>query len=173
MVSSGYKFNSDLQVLDLPNLDMVVGMEWLERYSPMKVHWSQKWLTIPYQDSHVTLQGLTRVLDCAMLQLCHIQTDTAESASDQVPPAVQKILDQFHHVFSPTSVLPPRRACDHQIPLVPGASPIHSKPYRYAPALKDEIERQVKDMLQAGIIQPSSSAFSSPVLLVKKKDGTW
>lgn len=76
-------------------------------------------------------------------------------------------------VFEPLFALPPERNCDHIIPLLPGAKLVHIRPYRYPRALKDEIEIQVADMLQKGIIQPSASAFSSPILLVTKKDGPW
>jgi hypothetical protein len=57
--------------------------------------------------------------------------------------------------------------------LVPGATPASVKPYRYAPPQKKEIEKQVKDMLQRGIIHESTSPFTSLVLMVPKKDGSW
>lgn len=47
------------------------------------------------------------------------------------------------------------------------------RPYRYALALKNEIEQQVTNMLQSGIIQPSNNEFASSVILVKKKDQTY
>lgn len=54
-----------------------------------------------------------------------------------------------------------------------GAQPVNLRPYRYNPELKDEIERQIAEMLDSGVIQHSQSAWSSPALLVRKKDGTW
>jgi hypothetical protein len=59
------------------------------------------------------------------------------------------------------------------IDLEEGVLPPNSKPYRYSPLQKDEIERQVKEMLKDGTIVHSMSPFAAPVLLVKKKDGTW
>ena len=51
------------------------------------------------------------------------------------------------------------------------AMPVKQRPYRTTPENKQEINRQVDDMLQRGIIQKSVSPWSSPVVLVKKKNG--
>ena len=83
--------------------------------------------------------------------------------------SLQRILDQFQTVFQPPSGLPPRRSQDQVITLQPGTPPTNVRPYHYPQIQKTEIEHLVKDMLAAGIIQPSSSPFSSPMLLVKKK----
>ena len=76
-------------------------------------------------------------------------------------------------MFDVPSALPPPRSHNHVIPLIHGANPVKVKSYRHPFSQKQQIEKMVQDMLQEGIIVPSNSPFSSPIILVKKKDGTW
>ena len=51
--------------------------------------------------------------------------------------------------------------------------PIRKYPRRLPYAYREETKSQVADMLTEGVIQPSSSPWASPIVLVKKKDGTY
>ena len=106
------------------------------------------------------------------MEICHVEENFKLDA-ESMPPAVQQLLAKYEAIFTDPQVLPPHRKFDHQIPLLPGTKPVNVKSYRYAPHQKTEIEKQVSDMLSRGIIQDSTSPFASPVLLVRKKDGTW
>jgi hypothetical protein len=140
----------------------------------MKVHWAEKWLSIPYGSSHIVLQGLSsESTNCSVIQLYQADVASSDSSTQTMFPEVQLLLDEFRSLFAEPTELPPRRTCDHRIPLVSGAAPVAIRQYRYKPALKDEIERQVSKLLHSGFIRPSQSAFSSPILLVRKKDGSW
>ena len=47
--------------------------------------------------------------------------------------------------------------------------PIHAKSYRYPFCHREEVQRQISKMLEQGIIQHSSSPWTSPVWIVPKK----
>lgn len=50
--------------------------------------------------------------------------------------------------------------------------PLRQRPYRVAEQQRSIIEEHITDMLNRGTIQPSTSPLASPIILVKKKDGT-
>lgn len=116
---------------------------------------------------------------CISIQLCDSNRDTATDlciiqATEELeyPQPISQLLTKYEHLFATPTSLPPHRNADHSIPLIPGAQPVKVRPYKYNPLQKDEIDKQLKEMLQNGVIRPSSSPFASPVLLVKKKDGS-
>ncbi|CAM5173325.1 unnamed protein product, partial [Eretmochelys imbricata] len=49
--------------------------------------------------------------------------------------------------------------------------PIRCSPFRVTGKTAQDLEREVRDMLDLGVIQPSASPWASPVVLVPKKDG--
>ncbi|XP_040244116.3 uncharacterized protein [Aegilops tauschii subsp. strangulata] len=188
--TQGHDFRTDLKVLALGTYDAILGMDWLEHHSPMTVDWRAKLLEFQSPLGTVKLQGHDSELSTCLLinavqlqslcknkavshivHLCPISEDQTEG--QHIPECLQPILDDFVDVFGEPEGLPPKRSCDHKIQLLPGAQPFSIKAYRHKPEQKDEIERQVVELLKSGVIQASNSPFSSPVILVKKKDGTW
>lgn len=159
---SGCDFTSSLRVLPLQKYDLLVGMDLLENFSPTMVNWADKWLMIPYNGSTVKLFGLQSAKgQSAVIELCNLSAlpDNDQSVFSTLPAELQALVSRFHSVFALPAGLPPVRDCDHLMSLLPGAQPFNRRPYRYAPALKTEIERQVQEMLSSGIIQRATVSF--------------
>ena len=97
----------------------------------------------------------------------------ASPTPDSETSELNEVLMEFEDVFKEPSELSPHRDHDHQIVLKEGTAPVNVTPYRYPVFQKNEIEKLIQEMLQSGVIRHSTNPFSSPVVLVKKKDGTW
>nr|GFB96096.1 putative reverse transcriptase domain-containing protein [Tanacetum cinerariifolium] len=68
--------------------------------------------------------------------------------------------------------LPPAREIEFGVELILGAKPISKAPYRMAPVELKELKEQLQDMLENGFIRPSVLPWGTPVLFVKKNDGS-
>jgi hypothetical protein len=86
---------------------------------------------------------------------------------------LDELLVAYEDVFGEPMGLPPPRSRDHTIVLKPGSTPVAVRLNRYLAAHKDELECQCAAMIEQGVVHHSDSPFSSPVLLVKKADGSW
>ena len=52
------------------------------------------------------------------------------------------------------------------------AKPIRLPAYRLPHAYRDEVKKELDEMLRNGVIEPSNSEWSAPIVLVPKKDGS-
>jgi hypothetical protein len=66
--------------------------------------------------------------------------------------------------------LPPDCDVEFKIKLLPGTAPISRRPYRMPPNELAKLKIQLGDLLQKGLIRPSSSPWGCPAIFVKKKD---
>ncbi|KFK40544.1 hypothetical protein AALP_AA2G009700 [Arabis alpina] len=177
--------------LELGSADVILGMQWLESLGDMIVNWKLQRMRFIMDGEKVGLQGDVG-LCCSEVSLKALWKAVADNGQglvveysglqaelvpqievEQIPAQLQDVLDQFLGVFEEPVGLPPSRGKEHRILLEPEARPVSVRPFRYPQAQREEIEKQVTSMLAAGIIQASGSPFSSHVLLVKKKDGSW
>jgi hypothetical protein len=197
-----YSDKLDLRAIPLEKFDVVLGMPWLTKLNPtidwktrtvrVDVHKSNHdSYTVPANNSepNSTLnfisskQILRQKSDIANLYLVYINYDDINDNSTLVCNSidsrdknftVDKLLKKYSDVFPDDlpSGLPPTRAIDHKIEIIPGSSPPCSTMYRMSPSELDELKKQLQELIQHKFIRPSKSSYGAPVLFVKKKDGS-
>ena len=181
----GHHFCMDLNVLPLGGCNLVLGTRWLKTLG--LIQWDFNLLTMAFQwlgktmvlkglrPSHSSLQDASHFFKKPAKKGLFLQITTQLfTAEPTLPvPELESLLEEFAVVFKVPQGLPPSQGHEHSIPLKEGTQTVCGRPYKYPYFQKIEIEKIVKELLEVGSIRPSQSPFSSPILLVRKADGSW
>ena len=170
-------------MLPIEGADVILGISWLSTLG--RIILDYKHLTMQFEsDGHmvelrgeqsalkgtIKLHSLRRLTNANGLLGCFALTLTENEllASVFLPYDLQVLLARFADVFRIPTGFSSAQPFDHAIHLQLGSALVLVRPYRYPYFQKTEIERLAKEMLDEGIMGPSTSTFSSLVLLVKK-----
>ncbi|GKD44789.1 retrotransposon-related protein, partial [Tanacetum coccineum] len=147
------EYGSYLYVLPMKGPDIVLEIQWLPKLGKTK--------------------EVYKVYELYNLASHEDEQEHAQLATSSKHPKIAKLLSQFALLFQVPSTLPPHRSIDNRIHLLPNTKPINLRPYWYPHYQKGKMEKLVNEMLIQRIIRISQIRFSSPVLLVKKKDHSY
>ncbi|XP_027124419.1 uncharacterized protein [Coffea arabica] len=182
-----HSFRFDLKVMELEGWDIILGVDWMTHFSPITFDFQQLRISLHSEGNEIHLHGQAEDSDMDLIrgrdmrtfieykrQMCLALNCRKEIGEEVavIPQEIMEVLQDYDDVFQTPKSLPPPRSVDHEILLKKEAQPFKLKPYRYPHCHKEEMEKQVEEMLQKGIVKYSNSPFASPVLLVKKKEGT-
>jgi hypothetical protein len=182
-----YHLKSHMFSIDMGGCDIVLGVDWLMTLGPilmdfkdLTMKFDQEGHQYKFQDitsgspeiisSHRMEKMLKKGHSGVIAQLHAIQAIETPSVLQDL----QAMLSKNQLVFSTPQGLPPFCGVhDHSIPLVPGSLPPNIRLYHHPFSQKNEIEKMVQELLNAGVICPSTSPYLSPVVMVLKKEDSW
>jgi len=123
----GEPFRADVYVLPLDGYDMVLGTDWLATLGPILWDFGCQTMSLWHSNRRVRWRG--------------VPGPRGSQLHATQGPDLLDLLAEFADVFAAPTGLPPPRARDHFIHLLPGTPPVTVRPYRYPQLQKDELER--------------------------------
>ncbi|GKE67067.1 putative reverse transcriptase domain-containing protein [Tanacetum coccineum] len=179
-------------LIELSSFDAIIGIDWLAKYQAVIVR-AEKIVRIPWGSKTLIIHGdgsnqgnvmrLNIILSTKTQKymqkgfpifLAHVTAKEVEDKSEKKRLEDVPMVRDFPEVF-PKDLpgLPPTRQVEFQIDLVPGAAPVAQAPYRLAPSEMKGLSEQLKELSDKGFIRPNSLPWGAPILVVKKKDGSF
>ncbi|GJW52952.1 putative mitochondrial protein [Tanacetum coccineum] len=146
----GEVFETDAMLVPLGGCEMVLGVQWLATLGNIQWNFREMRMAFEYKGKTVILRG--------------IQKSTLQWM-------------QGKKLFQPIDELSSMMLCVYPVAelsmIHEGSLLVNVRPYRHPPTQKDAIKSMVKELLKSGVIRESQSSFASPVVMVKKKDGSF
>ena len=199
-IGPSYKDSSTFHVIPMTGaFDVVLGKPWFDKYEPT-TNWKEGVMSFYNGGAPVTLyppsatKSSTHIRAPTLLSAMQLKKvarykgsqlflavmkETNDGKSIAVGEGckdVETLLEEYKDVVSKdpnfTPPYPPKRNVDHEIKLEAGATPPNRGLYRMPPDELRELKKQLDQLLELGLVRPSTSPFGSPVLFVKKKDGS-
>ncbi|XP_055961859.1 uncharacterized protein LOC126681798 [Mercurialis annua] len=184
MIVDGMTLQADLVVINLRELDVILGMDWLSKLHAI-VDCQTKEVVMEIQGQMKTMiVGERKTMPNCLISAVtafHLIKDGCQAYLASVIDMTKvslgvseiRVVRDFPDVFlDELPGLPPHREVDFEIETIPGSAPISIAPYRMAPLELKELKKQLEELLDKGFIKPSISPWGAPVLFVKKKDGS-
>lgn len=167
-------------VIDIAKYDLIVGKPWLFYHNPIidwrshRVEFINNGKVIVWEGDSGTskieapIKGILRrdIQENEELLVCCLVEESDSMESD-----LNELMTKYEAVFREPDCLPPKRKYDHVIN-TGDAEPISQSAYRMSPLELDALKQEIDKLLMLGFIRPSRSPWASPVLFVRKKDGS-
>jgi len=159
--NKGCNYSTNLVILLGLGIDVILRMKWMSDHGVL-IDTSTRVIMLREPDSK----------EAFLVQLP--RNDDIHHATNAIRPltvAEIPVVCEFSDVF-PEDLpgLPPDRDIEFKIDLIPGTAPISRRPYRMPPDELVELKKQLQELLEKGLIRPSSSPWGCPAPFVKKKD---
>lgn len=140
------------------NIDLILGIDFWHKFNIFPNHLNN----IVYLNSNNTTASLHTDRTSFIQAYDHL-SDSEKSVADN-------IISQFRDISAECKGLGETKLITHRID-TGDAQPIRQRYYRMSPEKQRILVEQVDEMLGLDVIEPCESAWSSPVLIVNKKNG--
>jgi hypothetical protein len=158
----GLSFLVELIILESSGIDVILGTDYLTKYDGV-ISCAKRMITL------TSLQGERIEVNASMPAIAEAMVNQLEEKSLEHIRIVCEYLDVFPEELPG---MPPDRDIEVSIELLPETAPISKRAYRMDVKDLIELKKKIEELLEKGLICPSSSPWGAPVLFVNKKDGS-
>jgi hypothetical protein len=185
-----YTVRDTFYVVYLSDIDVVLGVQWMITLGKITTNYQTLEMGFKDQDGKkVVLRGMStgapRTISAKRMERifrhgevayaveCLITTQKDSKGRQQYHTEIKNLLGLHQQIFEAIPPgRPPDKGFEHTIELEERAKPMITPPYRHPRRFKDEIEKEIKELLAMGHIRTSNNPFASSIVLVLNKDGT-